>query len=373
MNRWLSIVFLALGGCAAATAATPGPAPKPSTEVKKAVAPPASRKLEFGVCHAEDLAAFVPSLWLARAASFAVGGPEPIPLGACGTSPPCFGEAGRLACRGDVLARLARSAAALALLREAVAADSEPSLPHRAMSDADIAAVASPSNGRALTALTAEPSSRAAKDTRLAELTKRIALGTITFVVAHEMYHAADNVCGVAVKPEVGKLIGDLKNLDIGHQMFCKGNIDVNEYRADECGFGAIARLAQEKSPLSTQDQRFADLASGVLATWFFLNNFRPTVAGKFPTVPPHGYLRAPFRALAFNALANPQDHRACAESAKLIVTAVQSEIRRCEAAKQPLDYDVPNLVLDLLPQKVGVAWAAAPGTPWPDDTFSCP
>jgi hypothetical protein len=294
-----------------------------------------------------------------------------MPAGQCPPSPPCFTNGGVLGCRADTFARVLRTAAALAIERAKVPASTPADLANKATSIAELAGTQqNASVDAAITTATSDASPKSPLDERIAGLTRSIADVALTFLVGHELYHLRNGTCRAPIGEALHDRVRYLTKLDASAELFCKGDLDIGEIQADECGFAEVAR--SPKASLEERDAAYAARAGGALATWSILRNFQTVNPGMIPTPPPIGYLRGPLRALILAASAAPQEDvgRACGESAKLIVTAIQMETQRCESTGRPWGGNVPDPLLALLPPRVEQAWA---GNAWPSNTFDCP
>lgn len=368
MRSFWSLFALLTVGCASSPVA---PGPVPSSPVPSSTTPPDRPPERMLLCMGDDLRDFVPSLALIASVSKRLGGPQPVPGTRCPPSPPCFANGGVLACRGDVVASILRTAAAFAITRVETPSSQPSTFASHATSIAERAG-AEPNEDIDTTihAATSDAPPESERDARLAAVTRSIVNVPLTFLIGHELYHLRNNTCLAPISNTLRNRVRYMAQLDVGTQLFCKGDLDVGEVQADECGFAELERLP--RSNLSASDAAYAARAGAALATWSILREFQTVSAGMIPTVAPIGYLRGGLRALlAASSAAPTQDGgRACEESAKLIVTAIQSETQRCETAGLPWGGDVPDPVLALLPPRVEQAWA---GGAWTDETFICP
>lgn len=352
----VSLLVLSSASCARGTSPPPPP-PAPAGRIV--------------ICAGDDLRDFLPSVAASSSVATRLGGPSAMPAGTCPTIPPCYANGSVLSCRSDVIANILRNAAALALERVTVLADAPADLPDHAISRADLAgAGSSDAIDRALTLATANPAPTSPTDVRVATLTRRIADMPLTFLMGHELYHLRGSACRAPLDERLHNRVGEMTKLDLGAKLFCKGNLDLGELQADECAYAELQRMP--RAPLDGEDATYATLAGAALSTWFVLRGFERVPAGKLPTLTPMGYLRGPLRSLLLASLVAPSrdQGRACGESAKLIVTAMQEETRRCEREGREWGGDVPDGVLALLPPRVADAWSGRRA--WDGETFRC-
>ncbi|WP_438000345.1 hypothetical protein WMF26_11450 [Sorangium sp. So ce185] len=369
--RRTAIAALLAASCATPRAdAPPGSAapPAPGTEA------PREGRGRLVVCVGDSATDVVPATWALSSVARELGVPlYDVSVGSCPPIPPCFSDERGLLCRADVIAKLVRTAAYLAHQRWQGPGDAQAAFPDHAMATADIASVNTDEKiEQAIAAAMRDESGLTAEEQRLARLTRSIMWVPLTFLIGHEDFHMRGNVCGAPMEQALRRQVSTMSKLDAGETLFCKGHLELNEVLADQCGLAYVENIEKRGVPLEGADLAYAKRAGVALSTWMLLNRFRWSQPGKMVITSPAGYLRAPLRALLVGSRAAPAEdnHRACGEAAKLIVTYIQAETKRCEDAGLPWGGDVPDSVLELLPPRVALAWAGKER--WDESTFSC-